>query len=154
MLGITAEQCPKGGALTLNAISGIGMIAVGVLGFPYIGFLQERTASGELQATSKVVAEEVLTEKTYMGVTYPAIDPDKKEEIKGEEEKKALAAADQAGQFDALAKMAFFPMFMLACYIALFMYFKSKGGYQAEVLTGHAAQDEKFTGGVAGPADH
>jgi hypothetical protein len=50
--------------------------------------------------------------------------------------------------------MAFFPMFMLACYIALFMYFKSKGGYQAEVLTGHAAQDEKFTGGVAGPADH
>jgi hypothetical protein len=154
MLGITAEQCPKGGALTLNAISGIGMIAVGVLGFPYIGFLQERTASGELQATSKVVAEEVLTEKTYMGVTYPAIDPDKKEEIKGEEEKKALAAADQAGQFDALAKMAFFPMFMLACYIALFMYFKSKGGYQAEVLTGHAAQDEKVTGGVAGPADH
>ena len=34
MLGVTAEQCPKGGALTLNAISGIGMIAVGILGFP------------------------------------------------------------------------------------------------------------------------
>ena len=49
MLGITSEQCPKGGALTLNAISGIGMIAVGVLGFPFIGALQERTASAELQ---------------------------------------------------------------------------------------------------------
>ena len=30
------------------------------------------------------------------------------------------------------------------------MYFKSRGGYQAEVLTGHAAEDEKFTGGTAG----
>jgi hypothetical protein len=44
--------------------------------------------------------------------------------------------------------MAFFPAFMLVCYLALIVYFKSKGGYQAEVLTGHAAQDKKFTGGV------
>jgi MFS family permease len=40
MLGVVAEQTPKGGALTLNAISGIGMLAVGTLGFPYIGTLQ------------------------------------------------------------------------------------------------------------------
>jgi hypothetical protein len=40
MLGVVAEQTPKGGALTLNAISGIGMIAVGTLGFPFIGALQ------------------------------------------------------------------------------------------------------------------
>ena len=50
MLGVTAEQCPKGGALTLNAISGIGMIAVGILGFPFIGALQEKTATAELSA--------------------------------------------------------------------------------------------------------
>lgn len=154
MLGITAEQCPKGGALTLNAISGIGMIAVGVLGFPYIGFLQDRTASEELKATSQTVAEKVLTEDSYMGLSYSAIDPEKKAEIAGEEEKAALKEADEAGQFDALAKMAMFPAFMLVCYIALFLYFRSKGGYQAEVLTGHAAHDEEFTGGVEGPADH
>ena len=40
MLGIVSEQTPRGGALTLNAISGIGMLAVGTLGFPYIGALQ------------------------------------------------------------------------------------------------------------------
>src|SRR3954454_14997068 len=40
MLGVVSEQMPKGGALTLNAISGIGMLAVGTLGFPYIGTLQ------------------------------------------------------------------------------------------------------------------
>ncbi len=40
MLGVVSEQTPKGGALTLNAIGGIGMLAVGTLGFPYIGTLQ------------------------------------------------------------------------------------------------------------------
>ncbi len=44
MLGIVSEQTPRGGALTLNAISGIGMLAVGVLGFPYIGALQSGKA--------------------------------------------------------------------------------------------------------------
>ena len=33
----------------------------------------------------------------------------------------------------------------------LIVYFKSRGGYQAEVLVGHAADYEKFTGGSAGP---
>ena len=50
MLGITSEQCPKGGALTLNTIAGIGMIAVGVLGTPIIGALQERAASADLRS--------------------------------------------------------------------------------------------------------
>ena len=40
MLGVVSDQTPKGGALTLNAIGGIGMLAVGALGFPYIGTLQ------------------------------------------------------------------------------------------------------------------
>jgi MFS family permease len=131
MLGVTAEQCPKGGALTLNAISGVGMIAVGVLGFPYIGFLQERTASAELAVTSQDTAAEVLVEKQYMGVAYNAIDVDKAAEIDITGGTEALAAANKAGQFDALGKMAMFPAIMLACYIVLFLYFKSKGGYEA-----------------------
>ncbi|MGA1101613.1 MAG: MFS transporter, partial [Opitutales bacterium] len=36
-LGVVSVQCPKGGALTLNAIAGIGMLAVGILGGPVIG---------------------------------------------------------------------------------------------------------------------
>ena len=50
MLGMTSEQCPKGGALTLNAMGGIGMLAVGILGFPFIGYLQESTATAKLAA--------------------------------------------------------------------------------------------------------
>lgn len=132
MLGVTAEQCPKGGALTLNAISGIGMIAVGVLGFPFIGALQEKTASTVLQESDAATAQAVLVDKAYVLGDYQAIDPDKVAGITDEAAQAALAAANQAGQFDALGKMALFPTFMLACYIGLFLYFKSKGGYDKE----------------------
>jgi hypothetical protein len=153
MLGITAEQCPKGGALTLNAISGIGMIAVGVLGFPFIGALQEGTASSELKATSEQMAQTVLVESQKFGFPYQAIDPVKAKEVTDEEGQAALKAADKAGQFAALAKMAFFPAFMLLCYVILFVYFKSRGGYHAQVLVGHKAVDEEYTGGVEGAVE-
>jgi hypothetical protein len=129
------------------------MIAVGVLGFPFIGALQERTASEKLSAAAPAVAEQVLVEKTYLGVKYKALDPDKAATLSAAEAQTAIGDANKAGQFDALAKMALFPCFMLCCYVALFLYFKAKGGYKAEVLTGHAAQDAEFTGGVVGPAD-
>lgn len=137
MLGVTAEQCPKGGALTLNAISGIGMIAVGVLGTPFIGYIQAQTSSDVLKAESAVVAKAVISEKEFMGIKYEAIDPDKEKTVTDKEGREALAAAKKSGQFDALAKMVMFPAFMLACYIVLFLYFKSKGGYKAQSLGGH-----------------
>ncbi len=30
-------------------------------------------------------------------------------------------------------------------------YYKSRGGYKSQVLTGHRAEDEKFTGGIKAP---
>lgn len=135
MLGITSEQCPKGGALTLNAISGIGMIAVGVLGFPFIGALQERTASAELKERDAKVAAQVVGEDKKFGVTYEAISPAKEEKVTDQAAKDSIAAAKKSGQFDALAKMALFPTFMLACYIILFLYFKARGGYRAQDIS-------------------
>lgn len=140
MLGLTAEQCPKGGALTLNAVAGIGMIAVGVIGFPLIGAIQERTSSGKLMAEMPEVAESVLVEKAYILGDYKAIDPEKAEAIGDADAAAAIEQANQAGQFDALAKIAIFPAFMLLCYIGLFFYFRSKGGYSAEVLTANEAE--------------
>src|SRR5262245_6643045 len=123
MLGMTTEQCPKGGALTLNAMGGIGMLAVGILGFPFIGYLQESTATAKLQAANPAVYETVTKESSYLLGKYKAIDP----ETAATE---AISAATTTGQFSALGKMAMFPAFMLVCYLALIMYFKSKGGYK------------------------
>jgi MFS family permease len=140
MLGVAAEQSPKGGALTLNALGGIGMIAVGVIGFPLIGALQEKTATHELSAQAPAVAQSVTVEKSYLLGEYRAIDPEKASIAAAQDAtaKKALDEANLAGQFDALAKMTMFPAFMFVCYLALFLYFKGRGGYKPVVLgSGH-----------------
>ncbi|TAK96366.1 MAG: MFS transporter [Verrucomicrobia bacterium] len=138
MLGVTSEQCPKGGALTLNAMGGIGMLAVGILGFPFIGFLQESTATAKLQASSPALYQSVTVEKNYLLGDYKAIDPVKSAAVTDDASKESLKSATTAGQFSALGKMAMFPAFMLACYLALIVYFKGKGGYKpVELGDGH-----------------
>jgi hypothetical protein len=136
MLGVTSEQCPKGGALTLNTISGIGMLAVGILGFPFIGYLKESTATKTLQAQNPAIYQAVTKESAYLLGKYQAIDPDKAAAVTEEAGKAALKSANTAGQFSALGKMAMFPAFMLVCYIVLIGYFKSKGGYKPIQLEG------------------
>jgi len=131
MLGVTTEQCPKGGALTLNTISGIGMLAVGILGFPFIGYLQETTATKKLEASNPALYQTVTVEKKYLLGDYKAIDPIKAAAVTDDAGKEALHAANTAGQFSALGKMAIFPAFMLCGYIGLILYFRSKGGYKA-----------------------
>jgi len=131
MLGITAEQSPKGGALTLNAISGIGMLAVGILGFPFIGGLQEDTTTKVIASKNPALVQQVTVDKTYVLGPYKAVDPAKAAAVTSEADKATIAEATKHGQFTALGKMALFPAFMLACYIAMFLYFKSKGGYKA-----------------------
>jgi hypothetical protein len=131
MLGLTSEQCPKGGALTLNTMGGIGMLAVGILGFPFIGYLQETTATHKLATENQALAQSVTVEKQYLLGAYKAIDPAKAAAVTDESGKTALKAANTAGQFSALGKMAMFPGFMLCCYLVLLAYFKSRGGYKA-----------------------
>jgi len=139
MLGLTSEQCPKGGALTLNALGGIGMLAVGIIGGPFIGYLQELSATHKLEAGNPALYESVTVEKNYLLGSYQAIDPVKSAAVADEEQKAEIKTAITTGQFSALGKMAMFPAFMLVCYIALILYFKSKGGYKPVELAGNSA---------------
>ncbi|CAN5873319.1 MFS transporter [soil metagenome] len=49
MLAVVSEQFPKGGAITIGAIGGVGMLSAGLLGGPGIGFKQDYYASEYLQ---------------------------------------------------------------------------------------------------------
>jgi len=130
MLGLTSEQCPKGGTLTLNALSGIGMLVVGIIGGPFIGYLQEHSATKNLEASNPALYQTVTVDKNYVLGDYKAIDPAKVSAVMDETQMKTLKIATTTGQFSALGKMAMFPAFMLAWYIALIAYFKGKGGYK------------------------
>lgn len=68
-------------------------------------------------------------------------------------DKVAVEQAMLHGGKSALTWTAIVPAIMALGYLFLIFYFWMKGGYQAEVLTGHAAMDERFTGGVEGPAE-
>jgi MFS family permease len=52
MLAVVSERFPRGGAVTLGAVGGIGMLSAGLLGTPAIGFKQDKFASEKLQASS------------------------------------------------------------------------------------------------------
>jgi MFS family permease len=130
ILGLTSEQCPKGGALTLNAVGGIGMLAVGILGAPFIGYLQESSATKQLESANPALYQNVTVQKNYLLGAYQAIDPVKSAAVTDNNSTGQIQTATTTGQFNALAKMALFPIFTFACYLALLLYFKSRGGYK------------------------
>jgi len=132
ILGLTSEQCPKGGALTLNSMGGIGMLAVGILGAPFLGYMQESSTTHQLQSTNPALYEQVKMEPRpkYLLGAYEAIDPAKRAVVTDPQLQSDLQAATTAGKFSALGKMAMFPAFTFVCYLALILYFKSRGGYK------------------------
>ena len=78
MLGVVSEQCPKGGALTLNAIAGIGMLTVGIVGGPLIGAMQEGSVANKLP---KETYEKISVESSYLLGGYTAVDAEKVKEL-------------------------------------------------------------------------
>ena len=66
---------PKGGALTLNAIAGIGMLAVGILGGPVIGKMTEDSIKVSVEeATSAETYAKISNDSTYFLGDYTAVD--------------------------------------------------------------------------------
>ena len=142
MLGIVTEQFPKGGALTLNAIAGIGMLTVGIIGGPLIGRMQEASAEKAIPAETYSM---VSTKSNYILGEYNAVDASKVAALP-EETKKEVQTTEQEAKQEALGTIAVFPLIMLLSYIALFFYFKSRGGYKAVNLT-----YEEAAAAAAGP---
>jgi MFS family permease len=170
MLGVVSEQMPKGGALTLNAISGIGMLAVGVLGFPFIGTLQADKSIQALAADTKATTAlpglvkdgklTVIEDKSiYEIIHYQAISekkindlvetlpPEKRKDVK-EQIERTIGQSKQG----ALANMVLFPVIMLIGYIILIVYFKSRGGYEQVHLSSERPPEDHPYGITEKPA--
>lgn len=130
MLGVVSEQCPKGGALTLNAIAGIGMLTVGIVGGPLIGAMQEGSVANTLP---KETYDKISVESSYLLGKYTAVDSGKVSELaEADKINEEIKVAKQG----ALANITIFPIVMLICYIALFLYFKGRGGYKTVEIGG------------------
>ena len=132
-LGVAAEQFPKGGALTLNAMGGVGMLGVGVLGAMLLGNIQDTTIDSTLKAQDPVAYEQVMVPQDGLFGEYNSIDVEKLEAASADTQELVKEVQDGSKQV-ALKKVAVLPAAMLLCYLILLGYFKSRGGYKPEVI--------------------
>lgn len=138
MLGVVSEQFPKGGALTINLIAGVGMLGVGIVGSVFLGNIQDKAVDRNLLAEDATLHEEVMGKEKYSVFgKYRAIDQEKLEGVAAEDTS-TIDVIREASKKGALKTVAIFPVIMLICYLILIAYFRSTGGYRAEELVGHA----------------
>ncbi len=192
MLGVVGERYPKGGAITMGAMGGIGMLSAGLLGGPGIGYNQDYYATQKLEQLSPQAYERYAVADKSGFLFFPAIKgldgskvsvlkndgkdlEETVEQLKQEnktdeyistlnqwwqgaeafapEDKEPVEEAGIYGGRMALKCTALVPLVMAFGYLILVMYFRSKGGYQVEVLHGEAPVGEHYTGGVEGPIE-
>ncbi len=128
-LGVVSEQFPKGGALTLNAIAGVGMISAGVLGNPLLGTIQDHFLDKTLASQNSAIHAQVAEPpQSKFGLTFQPLDKAKIAELPAAEQAE-LETIRTANNQSTLAKVAILPAMMFFCYVGLILYFRSRGGY-------------------------
>jgi MFS family permease len=153
MLGLTSEQYPKGGALTLNTVSAMGLLTVGIFGFPFLGAVQDNyDAKAVLAAQPAIVevvkAEErttdvkgqpelIVEEKVLFGVKYPSINANAimAQPEFPEEGKAPLQEEIKNSGRKTLRVASVLPITMALGFLAMMVWFKAHGGYKPVHLT-------------------
>lgn len=136
VLGFAAERYPRGGALTLNTVSAIGLLSVGIIGTPIIGAFNDNHTKSNVKELSVEVYEEAKTDGYFFGASYESIDVDAAEELAEEKgmEKEFEQAVMESSRMS-LRSVAFaFPLVMLICFGAIAIYFRVTGGYRPLTL--------------------
>ncbi|MCB1095758.1 MAG: MFS transporter [Verrucomicrobiae bacterium] len=135
-LGVVSEQFPKGGALTLNGVSAVGVLGMGILGAPLMGLFLDKGIDADLRASQPALYEKVNggSQQTMFGES-PSLNMDVVEALPAEEAGQ-LAAIVNSNKKASFVRQAVLPGFLLLCYLALFVYFKAKGGYRPVELSG------------------
>ena len=148
MLGVVSERFPRGGALTLGAVGGIGMLSAGLLGGPGIGYKQDYFASQYLQERHAAVYQEyqASSERGFLflpeirgldGAKVGAVleaEPGSLTAVENEYRGALQRASTYGGQM-ALKWTALVPLMMALGYLGLILYFRARGGYRAVSIT-------------------
>jgi MFS family permease len=108
MLAVVAERFPKGGAVVIGTVGGVGMLSAGFLGGPGIGFKQDYYASSQLKKDNPDVATKysAAEDNSFLGIKARGLDGKEVGKLvnKREELQKAVADAKKSG--DATKTMA------------------------------------------------
>jgi MFS family permease len=149
LLGVVSDRFPKGGAITIGAMGGIGMLSAGLLGGPGIGYTQDYYASKSLEQTAPTVYAQYKAPTENSFLFFPVIQGldggklaavrDKADDARTPEEKQ-VHAADLHGGSMALQVTAAIPLTMAILFLILNVYFKMIGGYRQVHIEGTGPQ--------------
>jgi MFS transporter, DHA2 family, metal-tetracycline-proton antiporter len=138
-IGFVAEQFPKGGAVTMNVLAGVGMLAVGIVGSVLLGAIQDRTIGESLAAHdarhgTQLHSTFFTQEKTGVFGRYLALD-EAKVAASNAQTRAVVESVITGSKKTALKSVALLPLVMLVAYVLLMLYFRRRGGYRAVALT-------------------
>jgi MFS family permease len=138
-IGFVAEQFPKGGAVTMNVLAGVGMLSVGIVGSVLLGAIQDQTIGSSLAAHdakngTQLHATFFTSEKTGVFGRYFALDETKL--ARSDEATRAVVnSVVSDSKKTALRSVAVLPLIMLVAYVLLLLHFRRRGGYRAVALS-------------------
>lgn len=104
MLAVASERFPKGGAITIGALGGMGMLSAGLLGGPGIGFKQDYFATQKLTQIAPDTYERYKSdgENSFVGFKVIGLDGTKRGVLddNGKELDRAGRILKEAGKSD------------------------------------------------------
>jgi hypothetical protein len=134
MLGVVGERFPKGGALAMGAMGGIGMLSAGLLGAPGIGYTQDVNVTAKLRELNPTAYEDLKSAKPKRFLFFTPVaglDGRKVSELSPDSPfYEPVKEADTYGGEMALKITAGIPATMAVLYLVLLIYFRAIGGYK------------------------
>ena len=153
VLGFVAEQFPKGGAMTLNTVSAMGLLTVGIFGFPFLGAVQDHYSTQAIIEKEPALVKQVqdgkqtfedLTDpknpedkplyetKNFFGVDYASINAGEFQKLPelDEERVKVLEGTLAKTSQSSLKVAAVLPAIMAVAFLLIILFYRFKGGYK------------------------
>jgi MFS family permease len=158
MLAVIGDRFPRTGAVAMSLMGGVGMLSVGLLGGPGLGYARDRFSADELKKADTALYEQVKGKgapSTFLSFdAVNAIDPAtltpakaafaaKTAVERGSDDKKVLelaasitpeqetiAKADIQGNRKVLKVDSLIPAAMAVIFLLLLLYFRAIGGYK------------------------
>jgi MFS family permease len=153
MLAVVGDRFPRTGAVAMSIMGGIGMLSVGQIGGPGLGYAKDRFTAEHLEANEQAAIlqankaekpsgllglfkEVTALDGAKMQSAKELAEKEKHENVPAEQSKltadqKAIVEANIAGARKTLQADAMLPIGMAVIYLLLILYFKGIGGYKS-----------------------
>ena len=169
VLGLVSEQFPRGGAMTLNTVSAMGLLTVGIFGFPFLGAVQDHYSTQAIVAQETELYEGVKADavekmklmksaesdgetpdagvsfyqrKNFFGVEYDSVNSGEFRKLLSEDRQQNLDKTLAQTSQSSLRVASVLPLVMAVAFLLMIIYFAVTGGYKPVVLSSETAESQ------------